>query len=634
MELNKINWFQVTDIEDVNKAWALFHNLFIKVLNRVAPIKQVRLKQRSEPCMDGHILDLINQRDQALHNFRKSKIADDFKHLSKLRNKVQYSIRKAKRHFYNNKIEDHKNSSSDLWKTLKSLGTLSKMKSGSTSIGLDVDGSTTFDKLKVADTFNAFFTTVANKLVSKLPTAVNIFNSKCIHQYYKQKEVVQNAFSFSLLSETEVCKMLKGLSPRKATGLDDLPARFICDGAEGIAYPISYIINLSLKTGVVPDKMKTAIPLYKKNSKLEPGNYRPVSILSTLSKISERAVHIQLEIYLKENNLFYKFQSGFRTSFSTDTCLTYLKDYIWHGMDNGLYTGMVMIDLQKAFDTVNHFLLSDKLQALGLNNVSVSWLDSYLTSRTQKVDITHTFSKPRMVPCGVPQGSILGPLLFLIYVNDMESAVKCKLLLYADDSALLVSGKDIKVIQETLGKELCALSSWLVDNKLFLHLGKTESILFESYKKICNSPSLDIKCGDTKISSKKSVRYLGLDLEQTLSGKLILENILKKGNSRLKFLKRQAKYLNLASKRLLSSALIQCHMDYACSSWYHGLQKNLKHKLQILQNKTIRFVLDLTPRSHIGYSEFNWVNWLPVRLRVQQIVSTNMHRLTHGNAPL
>ena len=200
--------------------------------------------------------------------------------------------------------------------------------------------------------------------------------------------------------------MLKGLSPRKATGLDDLPAGFIRDGAEGIAYPISYIINLSLKTGVVPDEMKTArvIPLYKKNSKLEPSNYRPVSILSTLSKILERAVHIQLEIYLKENDLFYKFQSGFRTSFLTDTSLTYLTDYIRHGIYNGLYT---MIDLQKDFDTVNHSLLSDKLQALGLNNVSVSWFDSYLTNRTQKGDINGTFSKLRMVPCGVPQGSIL-----------------------------------------------------------------------------------------------------------------------------------------------------------------------------------------------------------------------------------
>ena len=162
---------------------------YFKVLDRVAPIKQVRMKQRSEPLMDGHILDLINQRDQALHNFQKSKIADHFKHFCKLRKKVQYSFRKAKRHFYNNKIEDHKNSSSDFWKALILLGTSSKLKSGSTSIGLDVDGSTTFDKLKVADTFNEFLTTVANKLVSKLPTSVNISNSNFIHQYYKQKKL-------------------------------------------------------------------------------------------------------------------------------------------------------------------------------------------------------------------------------------------------------------------------------------------------------------------------------------------------------------------------------------------------------------------------------------------------------------
>ena len=176
------------------------------------------------------------------------------------------------------KIKDHKNSSSDLWKTLKSLGNSSKLKSGSTSFG-----STTFDKKKVADPFNVIFTTVAIKLVPKLPTAVNIFNRNFIHQYYKQKGVFQNAFSFSL-------------SPRKATGIDDLPTRFIRDGAEGIAYPISYIIDLLLKTGVVPHQIKAArvIPLYKKNSKLELSNYRSVSILSTQSKILERAVHIQL----------------------------------------------------------------------------------------------------------------------------------------------------------------------------------------------------------------------------------------------------------------------------------------------------------------------------------------------------
>ena len=173
---------------------------YSKVLDRVAPIKHVRMKQRSEPLMDGHILDLINQRDQALHNFRKSKIADHLKHFSKLRNKVQYSFRKAKRHFYNNKIEDHKNSSSDFWKALISLGTSSKLKSGSTSIGLDVDGSTTSDKLKVADTFNEFLTTVANKLVS-ICRRQSTFSTAILFINIKNRKKCSKCFIFRIFKQ-------------------------------------------------------------------------------------------------------------------------------------------------------------------------------------------------------------------------------------------------------------------------------------------------------------------------------------------------------------------------------------------------------------------------------------------------
>ena len=192
--------------------------------------------------------------------------------------------------------------------------------------------------------------------------------------------------------------------------------------------------------------MKNArvVPLYKKQSKTEPGNYRPVSILSVTSKILERIVYNQLEHFLKEKNLLYKLQSGFRPSFSTGTCLTFLMDYIRSEMDFENYIGMVMIDLQKAFDTVDHSILENKLEAIGLDGNAIAWFDAYLTNRMQVTDVGGFFSDPKVVPCGVPQGSILGPLLFLIYVNDMEASVSCKLILYADDSALLVSGKHIK----------------------------------------------------------------------------------------------------------------------------------------------------------------------------------------------
>ena len=558
-----------------------------------------------------------------------------YKQFCLFRNKVQCSIRKAKQNYYNDKVEESKGSSSELWKTLKSLNGISKTSKGSSNIGLMTGEEIIFDKATVADTFNTFFTTVAAKLVQKLPVGSGKYTGDFAKEYYKEKGVKLDSFKFSVISESDILKLLLGISPRKATGLDKLPAKFIRDGALPISAPIAHIVNISLFSGHVPEDMKIArvVPLYKKNSKTDPGNYRPVSILSVMSNFLERVVYTQLEQHMKNQNLFYNFQSGFRTSFSTDTCLTHLSDSIRSEMDSGNFTGMVLIDLQKAFDTVDHPILLKKLEAIGLTNSSVTWFDSYLTNRKQVVDNNGTFSDPRTVPCGVPQGSILGPLLFLIYVNDMESAVSCRLILYADDSALVISGKDISAIQNKLGEELKSLREWLIDNKLSLHLGKTESILFGSRRKLKTSAQLNVQCDGINVPAKESVCYLGVELDQTLSGSKIAEKILMKGNSRLNFLFRQSKCLNRNSRKLLASALIQCHFDYACSAWYSGLTKSFKTKIQTLQNKVIRFVLGLPPRSHIGLDRFQEIRWLPVCDRVAQIKSNNMHRVVHGDAP-
>ena len=281
------------------------------------------------------------------------------------------------------------------------------------------------------------------------------------------------------------------MSANKATGLDDLSAGFIKDGARVIAPMITHIVNMSIRQGIIPDDLKRArvIPIHKKGRRTDPSMYRPISILSSISKVMEKVIHDQVFSYLKSNGLMYEFQSGFRQSFSTNTCLIHLTDYIKFQSDKGNYTGMVLLDLQKAFDTVDHCILINKLQALGFDTCSREWFRSYLTNRKQLVDIGGTLSPFRHVTCGVPQGSILGPLLFLVYVNDMCSAVNCKLLLHADDSALIVPGKDVKEIELKLTKELESISNWLIDNKLSLHLGKTESILFGTKKKLQSTSS-------------------------------------------------------------------------------------------------------------------------------------------------
>ena len=292
-----------------------------------------------------------------------------------------------------------------------------------------------------------------------------------------------------------------------------------------------------------------------------------------------------------------------------------------------------MLDLQKAFDTVDHEILLYKLKAIGMDHKCIKWMSSYLTNRKQLVDVDGTLSSSCKITCGVPQGSILGPLLFLIYVNDMKAAANCKLWLYADDSTLLVSGPNVNTIEATLSMELKSISNWLVDNKLSLHLGKTESILFGNAHQINKCSQLDIVCNNTIIKPTSSVKYLGIVLDQKLSGEHMANNVIKKVSTRIKFLCRKSNYLDVQSAKLLALALVQCQLDYGCCAWYTGLTKKTKGKLQICQNKLIRSVLKLTSRSRITYDHFKFLNWLPVEKRIIHLKLCQLNKIVLGQAP-
>jgi len=199
-------------------------------------------------------------------------------------------------------------------------------------------------------------------------------------------------------------------------------------------------------------------------------------------------------------------------------------------------------------------------------------------------------------------------LLLLLYVSDMEDAVNCKLLLYADDSPLLVSGKDVNRIETILSNELQNVSNWLVDNKLSLHLGKTESILFGSKIKLYKSPELNVQCNGTNIRPNSTVKYLGAEIGHYVSGENMASTIIEKLSYNTKFLTRKSKYLDNETMKLIASALVQYHLDYACASWYSNLTKKTKDKLLVCQNKLIRSVLKLPARTHLDCSHFSQLN--------------------------
>ena len=638
LKLSAIDWSGLTNCTDVNKAWSIFQNIFISTLNIIAPQKRIRIKQRSEDWITKYILSLIRERNIVYKKMNKKLSDEDYAILSKryrkLRNEVQREVKRAKLEYLQTKIEENKKDSKRLWQNLKSLG-LKKKNGKDQEFVISIDGKLSHDKVTISNKFNSYFTNVAATLVDKLPTGKDIFSadSESIHELYEKKGVSQDKFELSPVSEQFIFNELRKLNVSKSTGLDMIPAKFLKEGAKILYKPLSYLINLSIFTSTFPEEMKIAkvTPLHKKKDKTVVENYRPISVLSIVSKILEKAVCVQIEKYFKENDIIYEYQSGFRHDYSTETCLIHLTDYLRTNISKGQFVGMVLLDLQKAFDTVNHGILLKKLQIMGFNQATLEWFRSYLSNRHQVVAIRDIRSKVMPITCGVPQGSILGPILFSTYINDMSICIKadCKLLLYADDSVLLCSNPNPKFVEEKLSEQLSTCVDWMTDNRLSLHLGKTESILFCSERNSKKSFEFGVTYNNQIIQRKESVKYLGIELASSVSFSSLVESVVKKANARLKFLYRYQSCMDVKARRILCFALIQCLYDYANPAWYSSINKSDQKKLKIIQNKMVRFINCSGPRTHVGYPELSEAGFLEVNQRSKQLILHHVHKIYH-----
>ena len=262
----------------------------------------------------------------------------------------------------------------------------------------------------------------------------------------------------------------------KAVGPYSIPIFLLKILSEHIAAPLCDIINDSFSNGIFPDMMKLekVIPLYKKNSAEDPSNYRPVSLLSVFSKITEKLMHAWLYNFLEQHNVLYSLQFGFRSKNSTLHALISLTEFIKKTIDNGMYGCGVFIDLQKAFDTVNHSFLLKKLEHYGVRGTALNWFTNYLSDRSQYVSVNGHTSDHLKITCGVPQGSVLGPLLFLIYINDLPNVSKLlTFYLFADDTNIYFKSNDITNLQKIMNRELKKVKKWLDAVRLSLNIDKT-----------------------------------------------------------------------------------------------------------------------------------------------------------------
>ena len=251
---------------------------------------------------------------------------------------------------------------------------------------------------------------------------------------------------------------------------------------------------------------------------------------------------------------------------------------------------------------------------MGIGNLD--WFRSYLTGRRQSTVVGGVRSDFDSVSCGVPQGSILGPILFLCYVNDMSASLRCRLSLYADDSALVATGRSVTDLENFLSSELETCNRWMVDNRLSLHVGKTESIIFGTSRMLKKVTNFAVTCNGTAINRVNSVRYLGVTLDEKLSGEDHAIKTIGKISSRISFLYRQSSLLDANARKMLCLALIQPLFDYCCTAWYDGLPAKLRVRFESLQRRMVRYIFSLDPRCHVDGSNLKGLGWLSVRDRV------------------
>ena len=271
------------------------------------------------------------------------------------RNRLQTIIKNKKRNFISNKLAENIAKPKELWKTLSQLGLKSKKKTNP-KICLKDNGVTNFEPKSNCKIFKTFFENLSTNLVNNLPKPTNLFGMDTVRAYYSNLNLDNQGFYLQPTNHKTILKLLEETNPARAAGIDQIGRRFLKDGPTALACPIKHLCNLSIQLSKFPDECKIALlkPLFKKGSKLEAKNYRPISLLPLVSKIFEKVIHNQTQIYLDQKEILYKFQSGFRQNHSTDTALSYLINKIQSGFDDGFFAGMILIDLQKAFDTIDH----------------------------------------------------------------------------------------------------------------------------------------------------------------------------------------------------------------------------------------------------------------------------------------
>ena len=600
-DLNKASFHNVYNHSDPTQALDTFYCTLMPIIDKHAPLRRKRVKSDVLPgWLTPEIQEAQKQRDQLKSHIKhlhkenlnllpesirlkkeqeRDKVSKEYR---KQRNKVTSLVRSSQKLYFSKMISNN-NDTASLWKGINKITQKSRNK-------------TCTHYPWSPNSFNDHFIGIGESLgVNQvcpdkydLPaTLVDFCNSRLSNN---------DSLEIPKLGVHEVGKLITEMKNKKSMGPDKISASLLKLSLPYIVEPLTFIYNSCITHATVPPAFKTAqvLPLPKSKDITDLNNFRPISLLSVLSKPLERHIHKHLMEHLEKHRLLYTFQSGFRPLHSCQSALTHLCDRWLLAVNQRKLSGTIFLDLKKAFDLVNHKILTQKLSVYLRNPTSQSLIESYLNNRSQYVFCNGNFSSNKTVSRGVPQGSVLGPLLFCIFINDLPLSIsnpKVSCDLFADDASLHSSSTQISDVQRSLQCGLNDVIKWCNLNQMIIHPKKTKSMIVTSRQKHQMCPlSLYLTIDNIPVEQVRSHKILGTIIDEQLCWKNQINSVCKKLSRNVYLLNRLKPYIDSNARKMFFYAHCISHINYASTVWSGAAQNHLK-KLDSLYNRATKIIL-------------------------------------------
>ena len=621
----------LNETDDINVLVNNWSNLLSLIIDKHAPIAEMRVSEKFCPWIDKDLRNLMVTRDRLKKAATKRKSPVLMDSYRQVRNRVNTLNVQLKKEYYTNKISACEGNMKESWKTINEL--LNKRSKSSNIDCLKESDSETVCKKEISNKMNSFFCSVGKDLADKIDPVSNPLLSG---DYEVNPDKAE--FHFRTIEVQEIRDAFAKVKTAKSFGTDNISSYFLKLALPFIENSLAFLFNTSIETSQFPDSWKVArvTPIFKNGAKTDQSNYRPISVLPVISRLFEKLVTNQLYQHMDKNDQFSNDQSGFLRLRSTVTCLLKNTDDWYNGLDLGKLVGLVFIDLKKAFDTVDHDILCKKLAHYGVQHRELSWFKSYLTNRKQFCRVNGVDSDFGDIEVGVPQGSCLGPLLFLIYINDLPQAVRDSTVsMFADDTSLCHQSNDLTQLTEAINNDLRQLDTWLQGNKLSLNVAKTHAMLVCTKQKHATLKSrnedLKLKIRENELPVVEKTKYLGVQIDCSLDWKEQIKAVSAKVSRAVGFLKHAKSFLPRESLKTLYTGIVEPHFRYCCSVWGCAGPTEI-NQLQKLQNRAARIITNSSYDTP-GRPLIERLGWKTIQELIKIDSGTMVFKSLNGLAP-